>query len=67
MKLRFPPWMLGLIGIALLIVVPFLYLQPSRTPRDDPAAGIPSRAEIARRDNVDPIAMQAEIAAERTP
>lgn len=28
-------------------------------------AGILSRAEIARRDNVDPVAMQAEIAAER--
>lgn len=44
MKLRFPPWMLGLIGIALLIVVPFIYLQPPRKAQDDPAAGIPKRA-----------------------
>jgi octaheme c-type cytochrome (tetrathionate reductase family) len=44
MKNRFPPWILGLIGILLLIVVPFLYLQPAKKAQNNPAANIPVKA-----------------------
>ncbi|MCG6953798.1 MAG: cytochrome C, partial [Betaproteobacteria bacterium] len=50
---RFPRWIFGLIAIGLLVVIPFLYLQPSKTQGPDAAARAPvKRAHVDHRDIV---------------
>ena len=44
MTTRLPRWLLGLLVICLLILVPYLVLQPRQVARHDPAARIPLRS-----------------------
>jgi octaheme c-type cytochrome (tetrathionate reductase family) len=53
MKHRFPRWVLGLIVIALLILVPFVYQLPAKGPARDAATRLPVRAvHVDHRDIV---------------
>lgn len=50
---RFPRWIFGLIAIGLLVLIPFLYLQPRKTQAPDAAAHVPvKRAHVDHRDIV---------------
>ena len=44
MKRHFPAWTLGLLGIVLLIVVPFVYFQPATKDLSDPRSHLPVKA-----------------------
>jgi len=44
MKKPFPAWILGLLGIFLLILAPFAYYQWPKSTNDDPAAHLPLKA-----------------------
>lgn len=53
MRNHLPRWPIGLAAIALLILVPYLYLLPAKPPRHDPAARIPVKAaHVDHRDIV---------------
>ncbi len=53
MKHRFPRWVLGLIVIALLILVPFVYQLPAKGPARDASTRLPVRAvHVDHRDIV---------------
>src|SRR5574341_625737 len=50
---RFPRWIFGLIAIGLLVLIPFLYLQPGNRQAPDAAAHVPvKRAHVDHRDIV---------------
>ena len=50
---RFPRWIFGLIAIGLLVLVPYLYLQPKSTQSLDAAEHVPAkRAHVDHRDIV---------------
>ena len=38
---RFPRWIFGLVAIGLLVLAPYIYLQPKGTPSRDAAQGVP--------------------------
>ena len=51
MSSRFPRWVLGLFVIGLVIVVPYVYLQPTQTRPRDAASFVPVRAvHVDHRD-----------------
>ena len=50
---RFPRWIFGLIAIGLLVLVPYLYLQPKGTQSRDPGKSVPvRRVHVDHRDIV---------------
>ena len=50
---RFPRWIFGLIAIGLLVLIPFVYLQPRKTQAPEAAAYVPvKRVHVDHRDIV---------------
>jgi octaheme c-type cytochrome (tetrathionate reductase family) len=53
MKTRLPPWVIGLLAIALLILVPFVYQLSGDEPPHDAASGLPVKGvHVDHRDIV---------------